>query len=255
MDSASYPHNFSRLAPFLPYCDEAVPIFMYHKVGATPRGVKHRSIYLSQRWFNNQMRELSEAGFRSVSLSDWSTFGPGERRCVLTFDDGSRTVLRKGSSEMAKYGFKGIQYLVADQIGGFNEWDVQQGEVRDDMMTEAEVREWLAQGHEIGSHTVSHPRLTKISRDKAKEEIFASKARLEDRFGVPIRHFCYPYGAWNTAVRDLAGEAGYETATTTDPGLASRVPDPLALPRIGARYPKRSARLFLQALLRPFRGK
>lgn len=246
MESAFYPHNFSRLAPFLPFCDTASPIFMYHKVGPTPRGVKHRSIYLSNKWFHSQMRELSEAGFVGTSLSDWRLLGAGKRRCVLTFDDGSRTVLDHGVKEMARYGFHGIQYLVADQIGGYNAWDVSQGEVRDDLMTEAEVRQWLALGNEIGSHTATHPRLGKISREKAREEIFASKAKLEDRFGVPIKHFCYPYGSWNKAVRDLVEEAGYETATTTDPGLAAGVTDPFTLPRIGARYPKRSPRLMLR---------
>lgn len=255
MEKATYPHNFSRLEPFLPYSEQAAPIFMYHKVGPMPGRVKHRAIYLSKKWFTRQMRELHEAKFAVVALSEWKKFGEQRRQTVLTFDDGSRTVLEHGAAEMAKYGFRGIQYLVADQIGGYNEWDVKQGEVRDALMNESEVREWLAMGHEIGSHTVTHPRLAKISKDKAREEIFASKARLEDRFGVPIKHFCYPYGSWNKTVRDFVEEAGYETATTTDPGLAANVTDPFALPRIGARYPKRNVRTVLRAIADFVQGK
>lgn len=242
------PEHFSRLSPFLPYCDVAVPIFMYHKIGRRPRGVIHRSTYLSDAWFRRQMRELKAAGFASISLDQHRDFGKTPRRCVLTFDDGSRTVLKRGAPLLGEMGFRGIQYLVASQIGGCNAWDVAEGEVRDDLINEAEIRDWMAMGHEIGSHTVSHPHLTEIPVAQAREEIVASKARLEDLFGVPIRHFCYPYGSWNRAVRDLVEEAGYETATVTVPRPATADDDPFALPRVGARNPKRNARSVLQAI-------
>ena len=58
-------------------------------------------------------------------------------------------------------------------------------------------------------------------------EIFDSRRRLEDRFGVPIKHFCYPYGDNDEAVREMVREAGYETAPTVAfgtnlPGVDSR---------------------------------
>ena len=103
-----------------------------------------------------------------------------------------------------------------------------------------QVHEWMAAGHEIGAHTCTHPWLTRIPLAEAREEIFASKARLEDLFGSPVRHFCYPYGDWNPAVRDLVVEAGYATACTTEPGLNRPEGDPFRLRRLTARYASRN---------------
>ena len=125
--------------------------------------------------------------------------------------------------------------LVPGHIGKFNEWDVKLGEAREPLMSAGQVREWLAAGHEIGAHTMSHPFLTRVSFREAREEIFASKKKLEDVFGVAIRHFAYPYGDWNEPVRDLVREAGYVTACTTEFGLNTTDTHPLALKRIMAR--------------------
>jgi peptidoglycan/xylan/chitin deacetylase (PgdA/CDA1 family) len=51
-----------------------------------------------------------------------------------------------------------------------------------------------------------------------------------------VRHFCYPYGDWNPAVRELVAEAGYATACSTDPGVNTATADCFALKRITARY-------------------
>src|SRR5437899_3518051 len=136
---------------------------------------------------------------------------------------------------MARYGMRAIQFLVADRLGGMNEWEVEQGEVQERLMDAAQIREWLAAGHEIGAHTLTHPFLTKISLERAREEISASKKKLEDCFGQPIRHFCYPYGDWNAAVCDLVRAAGYETACTTEFGVNTSATPAFELKRITAR--------------------
>ena len=117
-------------------------------------------------------------------------------------------------------------------------------------MDEAQIREWLAAGHEIGSHTLTHPFLTRISPQRAREEISASKKKLEDRFGRPVRHFCYPYGDWNPAVRDLVMAAGYETACTTEFGVNTGATPPFELKRILARYQSISFKALKERLTR-----
>jgi peptidoglycan/xylan/chitin deacetylase (PgdA/CDA1 family) len=52
---------------------------------------------------------------------------------------------------------------------------------------------------------------------EAKSEIVGSKGRLEDLFGLEVKHFAYPYGEYNDAIVDLVKEAGFETACTCDP--------------------------------------
>jgi peptidoglycan/xylan/chitin deacetylase (PgdA/CDA1 family) len=140
---------------------------------------------------------------------------------------------------MREHGFRSIQFLVADLLGKTSQWQASSGEVAGALMDKAQVKDWLASGQEIGSHTLTHPRLTQISPAQAREEISGSKKKLEDSFGIAVEHFCYPYGDWNPAVRELVTEAGYASACTTKFGVNTTDADPFALKRFTVRYPSR----------------
>jgi peptidoglycan/xylan/chitin deacetylase (PgdA/CDA1 family) len=236
--------SYSALRPFRELFSAGVPILVFHKLGSLPAGVKMKSLYLGEDLFAWQMRDLHRAGFSLESLDSWRDFShPNRGRAVLTFDDGSRTVLRHALPVLAHHRFTAIQFLVADAIGGTNHWDVRtRDEASDALMDVAELRDWLSAGHEIGAHTLTHPRLTAIPEAQAKEEISASKKKLEDLFGVIVRHFCYPYGKWSRRVRDLVECAGYATAVTLDFGVNAEIRDPFSLRRIGAKHPSRNFR-------------
>lgn len=120
-------------------------------------------------------------------------------------------------------------------------------------MDAAQVREWLAAGHQIGSHTLDHPYLTRISPAAAREQIVASKQKLEALFGVAIEHFCYPYGDWNPAVGDYVVAAGYRTACITDAGVNLSTDSPFALKRFTVRYPTRNWKMIQGKLHRLLR--
>ncbi|MBC7368185.1 MAG: polysaccharide deacetylase family protein [Undibacterium sp.] len=197
------------------------------------------------------MAELAGAGYRTANLGETRpAVGNAARKFVITFDDGYVNVLRYAAPVLARHGFTAIQFIVAGGIGGSNAWDIAEGERATPLMDAAQIGDWLAAGHEIGSHTVSHPRLTQIPAARQREEIFASKRRLEDRFGRPVRHFCYPYGDWNEAVRDLVSEAGYATACThLESGVNTAATPDHALLRIEARYPRRNLRWLWRGLL------
>jgi peptidoglycan/xylan/chitin deacetylase (PgdA/CDA1 family) len=55
---------------------------------------------------------------------------------------------------------------------------------------------------------------------------------LEDRLGREVRHLAYPFGAYNEQVREIAAEAGYETACSVRIGLSATTDDALALHRV-----------------------
>jgi peptidoglycan/xylan/chitin deacetylase (PgdA/CDA1 family) len=228
---------YAALAPYRALFRSGLPLLCYHKVARKPAGAMLRSTFISPRLFARQMRELRAEGFRSVGPEACldPAIPPVAKQVVLTFDDGSLTALWAAAPVMAECGFTAINYLVADLPGGINEWDASRGEVPDRLMDDAEVREWMAAGHTIGAHTRTHPVLTAIPSDRAREEISGSKKILEDRFGVEVKHFCYPYGKVSPAVRDLVAEAGYETAVTTEPAVFHPGTDPLLIPRFGAR--------------------
>ena len=231
------PHYFTRLAPFRELFRAGVPVLTYHKLGPRPRRVRLKGLYLSQKLFLRQLRELRAAGFATTDLADVVTGADNALgRLALTFDDGFENVLRHGLTPLAETGFLAIEFLVAGQLGQMNDWEQAEGEAPERLMDVAQVRDWLAAGHAIGSHTLTHPFLTRLAPARAREEIGASRKQLEDLVGRPVRHFCYPYGDWNPAVRDLVAEAGYATACTTEPGVNTATTDCFALKRITARY-------------------
>jgi peptidoglycan/xylan/chitin deacetylase (PgdA/CDA1 family) len=245
------PAYYHSLRPFADWFVTGVPVLTYHKLGPRPSNVRLKGLYLSKRWFQRQLAELRAAGFSSVSLAEvCRPQTPQNPALAITFDDGFSNVPRHGLEVLSAHGYRATQFLVANLLGKTNAWDVADGEASEPLMDRIMVREWLAAGHTIGSHTLTHPRLTRIPIEQAREEIAASKKKLEDLFGVPIEHFCYPYGDCNHAIRDLAQAAGYRTASTTNFGLNEHSTSPHALRRLTARYPSRN----LKALWERFKS-
>jgi len=243
------PNYYSSLEPFRETFRTGSPILTYHKLGPRPAQARLKGMYLKQGLFEDQMREFKDAAFQTVSLSDVVAPVQGSgNRITITFDDGFRNVLEYGVQPLSRCGFRAIQFLLPDLLGQTNEWEQAEGEAPEPLMDEAAVRDWLAAGHEIGSHTCTHPWLTRIPVEQAREEITASGKKLEDRFQVPVRHFCYPYGDCNEVVRDLVIQAGYETACTTESGINPPDLNPHALKRFTARYASRNLKAVWQRL-------
>ncbi|HEV8541228.1 MAG TPA: polysaccharide deacetylase family protein [Verrucomicrobiae bacterium] len=251
-NTAPQPQYYSTFAPFREWFGHGTPVLMYHKLGPRPPGTRIKGLYAGTKLFRKQLREFTEAGFATVSLS-------GARQVrqtnsvVITFDDGYENVLRHGSHLLKQHGFSATQFIVADLIGRTNEWDQRNGEAVEKLMDIEQIRDWLGQGNEIGAHSSTHSFLTRIPLPAAREEITGSKRKLEDTFGIPIRHFCYPYGDYNPAVRDLVQQAGYETACSDEFGINTPQSDPFALKRLTVRHPSRSLRVLKRKLVSFFR--
>jgi len=243
------PAYYSNLAPFRSLFGRGNPILTYHKLGPRPARVRLKGLYLDALLFARQLTELRNAGYTSGSLLNCA--GPAlQKKLVITFDDGYVNVLRYGLKPLEETNFVAIQFLVTDLLGKYNQWDVPLGEAPEPMMDVAQVKDWLAAGHDIGSHTLTHPYLTRLNPQQASEEINASRKKLEDLFGRAVEHFCYPYGDWNEAVRDLVIAAGYKTACTTNAGVNTSDVSSFALKRFTARYPSRN----LKAIWSRFRA-
>jgi peptidoglycan/xylan/chitin deacetylase (PgdA/CDA1 family) len=91
-----------------------------------------------------------------------------------------------------------------------------------------ELRGSMGMGVEIGSHTVSHPHLTRLGDSELERELVESKQRLEDELGGPCRFLAYPYGEHDARVRAAARVAGYAGAFA----LRAADGDPFAIPRV-----------------------
>jgi peptidoglycan/xylan/chitin deacetylase (PgdA/CDA1 family) len=103
------------------------------------------------------------------------------------------------------------------------------------MLSWDQLRSMARDGVEIGAHTMTHPILTRIPEQEAKDEITTSRRKLEQALGVPVRHFAYPNGQpadFSPAVRRLVEEAGFRSACTTVQGFNRPSDDRLILKRI-----------------------
>jgi peptidoglycan/xylan/chitin deacetylase (PgdA/CDA1 family) len=90
------------------------------------------------------------------------------------------------------------------------------------MLSWDEVDALRGLGFSIGAHTVTHPILSRLSPDRAWQEIHGSKAAIEEVLGEPVRAFAYPNGGpddYNETVMRLVHNAGFACAVTTRRGL------------------------------------
>lgn len=99
-------------------------------------------------------------------------------------------------------------------------------------LTWEQVREMDTAGIEVGSHTLTHPILTNITRERLRKELNESRRRLEEVLGRKVDLFCYPNGDFDAMVSSEVERAGYTCAVTSRHGLNTRTADPLALRRI-----------------------
>jgi len=213
-----------------------IPILMYHQIDAPPpRGTPFRGLTVAPQTFARHMRWLRALGYRGLSMRDLRPYLEGERegRVVgITFDDGFASAQRHALPVLRETGFTATNYLVASHAGQHNFWDAANGVPSMALMTEAQIAEWLAAGHEVGSHTLDHVDLPTLDAAAAREQIAASRERLEALTGSPVTAFCYPYGHFGPEHAAMAREAGYLSATTTARGRVQTGADPWRLPRV-----------------------
>jgi peptidoglycan/xylan/chitin deacetylase (PgdA/CDA1 family) len=129
----------------------------------------------------------------------WGTELP-PRPVIITFDDGDLSVYTNALPVMQRYGFTGVTYIVGNYMDtpGY--------------MSAAQVRDLIATGWEVGSHSRSHRDLRELEPAVQRMEIVAAREDLQERLGVPVNSFAYPFGSISNAVVDYVKFAGYTSA-------------------------------------------
>ena len=87
------------------------------------------------------------------------------------------------------------------------------------LMSWQQIRELGAQGHEIGSHSLTHPLLTDLDAAQLEREVVQSRSRLAQAAGCEVASFCYPNGSYDARALEAVRAAGYACAVTTRWGL------------------------------------
>jgi peptidoglycan/xylan/chitin deacetylase (PgdA/CDA1 family) len=220
--------------PVTPPPRPAVNILMYHQVGDFRRPASHKACFCDTGRFRSQMRFLARAGFRVIGL-DRALAGlfhgePLPRRpVVLTFDDGTQDFHDHALPVLREHGYPATVFPVSGLLGHRAEFVTYRPVPW--LMSAETLRAVHGAGIQVGSHTVTHPRLSRLDPDSAGREIADSKAFLEDLLGAPVDHFCYPKGDYDVGVRDRVREAGYRSALTTVRGAANTAANPFEIPR------------------------
>ena len=192
-------------------------VLCYHKIGTPPPGSRLKELWVSPEKFRRQVKYLLDNGYKTLLFSDLLKACNGEaslpeKAVLITFDDGYENNYTQAWPILKELGAKGNIFVVFNTIGKVNVWHNPSSEPWVNMATAEMLREMKKSGvMELGSHTMSHPRLSAIEPETAAWEMRESKKQLEALLGTEICAFAYPYGdgAWQPSVRAAAMQAGY----------------------------------------------
>lgn len=230
------------MADVLVLCYHAVSECWPAPLSATPEALEE------------QLGLLVRRGYRGATFGEVVAEPPRDRTVVVTFDDGYASVGTLAAPILRRLGLPGSVYPVCDHPGaperpmvwdGIEHWLGTEHEHELRPLAWDQLGELAESGWEVGSHTRTHPHLTRTSDAELAAELEGSRSELEARLGRPCRTLAYPYGDHDERVVEAAGRAGYEAASTL-PGRFPR-PRPLAWPRVGIYHDDDLRRFRLKA--------
>jgi peptidoglycan/xylan/chitin deacetylase (PgdA/CDA1 family) len=184
-----------------------LPILVYHHV----RPGSTSALFVSPEEFDKQLKYLQDNGFHTISFDDLAdSLEKGKplplRPAIISFDDGWENQFEYGFPILQKYHDTATFFVVTNHLDQGN------------FMTTDQLKTLVAAGMTVGCHTLSHPNLTSLGQDRARDEIAGAKAILEAD-GFKIDTFAYPYGAYNKRVVDMVANAGFRSARTVGGGV------------------------------------
>jgi peptidoglycan/xylan/chitin deacetylase (PgdA/CDA1 family) len=211
-------------APRLTPDRRPVPILMYHVIADPPSSAPFPELYVSRAELRAQVRWLAHAGYEAVTLGRVFDAWHGratlpQRPVVLSFDDGYRSHLTAALPILAARRWPGVLNLDLSNLSP--PWGI----------GVAGVRKLIAAEWEIDAHSLTHADLPSLSGAALAREVSGSRQEIRRMFGVAPRFFCYPAGRYDAEAVAAVAAAGFEGATTTEPGLA-RPANPFTLARV-----------------------
>jgi peptidoglycan/xylan/chitin deacetylase (PgdA/CDA1 family) len=223
------PSNTDSGQPVLPERRTAkVPILVYHHLSqsVSEGSPALRRLTVTAEIFAQQMQYLQDNGYHVITFSALADYFDHGKELptlpvIISFDDGWETQFEYALPGLEKYHYPATFFVVTDYIGrpGFISWP--------------QLQTLLTDGMRIGSHSRSHPRLTKI-KDTTKlwDQIHNSKTILESQLEISVEEFAYPYGAYNPTAAATVKQAGYRAGRGCCSGIAHTSSDVFTLKAI-----------------------
>lgn len=158
------------------------------------------------------------------------------RTVALTFDDGFADFYANAAPVLSKLRLPAIVFLPSRFVGGLNNWPGQPAWVQPEpLMNWQQISELASEKIQMGSHSVSHPDLSALPAAEIEAEATVSQREIAQRTGQAAEFFCYPYGRWSPAARDVVSKC-YRGACSTEAATLRPGCDPYSLPRVDAHY-------------------
>jgi peptidoglycan/xylan/chitin deacetylase (PgdA/CDA1 family) len=212
--------------------------FCYHRLAGEMRPGEEQ-LDVPPRHLRRQLRVLRLLGYRPLRVEDVIAFHAGElstlprRRYLLTADDAYVDAARTLQESTAALP---ILFVITQLSAGR---PARISETLPSELPQAPLADWellrsaARAGVAIGSHSRSHPSLTKLEPPELEDELAGARADIS-RAGVteaPV--LAYPYGRHDEAVRQAAIDAGYALAFTTQVGRNGAGTDRWCVHRVG----------------------
>ncbi len=215
---------------------DKIPVLTYHSIDESGSVIS-----TGAATFRGQMKSLKEDGFNVVSLNDLTanlrenkTLPP--KTIALTFDDGFQNFYAAAFPVLAECGFTATVFLVTEHCEKYNDWDDHLPTIeRSKLLSWNEIKELHNHGIEFGAHTLTHPNLTRLNMKEVEREIVQSKLTIEDRLGMEVTNFAYPYGKYNVPVKQIT-EKHFSSACSVRLGKVQPGSDLFALERLDTYY-------------------
>lgn len=186
-------------------------VLMYHSVKRDER-----------KRFARQMDRLVRVG--CPVYADFDASGrDGTRHIAVTFDDAHHSVFENAFPILRERSIPATVFVPTHYIGGAPGWitDSRHRDADERGLTIDELRELRRGGVLIGSHSVTHRRMTELSQAEMVEELTESRNTLAKILGENVHVFALPYGSGNADVAHLAARAGYTRLFLNVPGHGS----------------------------------
>jgi len=146
------------------------------------------------------------------------------KNILITFDDAFENLLTNSLPILRNFHIPALIFAVPGNHGNTPQWHIaaDHPEYNERLMS-AEQLVALSKEHlfRIGSHTLTHPDLVKITQEKAMQELVQSRKNLEMLLNYPIQDLALPHGSYNNTVLAMAKQAGYKRIYTLQPKQAS----------------------------------
>lgn len=201
-------------------------IFCFHDVvpaaalSAVP--IAHRPYALTPSEFRAHLLAASAVQSRTVVAGEVPA-QVSDRFFTLTFDDGRASDYTETFPVLQELGMRATFFVVPTfvETPGYVTW--------------AHLREMVAAGMEVGSHSLTHPFLQGMDRAGLRREFGESQAILEARLGTPIRSASLPQGWEPPEFEQVMEELGYVVFCTSRVAWWHPGDRALAMPRVGVR--------------------